>query len=96
MTQFCRKCLSKKAKEFAVLGTVMVSVVYGADPTFLRRYLPDVPVKTVDLTTTTAEYKPLFGVSDPDQKQLKGIPRYGELIVAPRRPPSDRKLAQCL
>lgn len=39
--------------------------------------------KSLDLTTSTAQYKPLFGVADPDQKQLKGIARYGELIVAP-------------
>jgi mannose-6-phosphate isomerase-like protein (cupin superfamily) len=72
-----------KALNFAVLGIVTACLLPAADPTFLRRYVPDVQPKAVDLTTPTAQYKPLFGVGDPDQRQLKGVARYGELIVAP-------------
>jgi mannose-6-phosphate isomerase-like protein (cupin superfamily) len=77
MRMFC------KALDFAALGMIIAPLLYPADPTFLRRYLPDIQPKPVDLTTASAQYKPLFGVGDADQRQLKGIARYGELIVAP-------------
>jgi mannose-6-phosphate isomerase-like protein (cupin superfamily) len=73
----------RKVLHFALLGTMTSFVICAADPTYLRRSLADVQPKTVDLSTSTAQYKPLFGVGDPDQKQLKGIARYGELTVAP-------------
>ncbi len=55
----------------------------AADPTFLRRQVSAIQPKPVDLTTATAHYKPIFGIGDPDQAQLKGIARYGELTVDP-------------
>jgi len=72
-----------KALDFAAAGMISAALLYPADPTFLHRYLPDIQPKAVDLTTASAQYKPLFGVGDADQRQLKGIARYGELIVAP-------------
>ena len=72
-----------RALDFAVIGIISASLLYSADPTFLHRYLPDIQPKSVDLTTASAQYKPVFGVGDADQRQLKGIARYGELIVAP-------------
>ena len=53
------------------------------DPTFLRRSLPAVEAKTSDLTTPTCRYKPAFGEGDPDAGILRGISRFGELIVNP-------------
>ena len=72
-----------RALDFAVLWTITASLLYPADPTFLHRYLLDVQPKPVDLTTASAQYKPLFGAGDSEQRQLKGIARYGELTVAP-------------
>ncbi|HUK16433.1 MAG TPA: cupin domain-containing protein [Bryobacteraceae bacterium] len=74
------RCLNLITIAFAA-----ASVAFAADPTFLRRYLPDVPPVTDDLTANSAgaSYRPAFGAGDPQAGQLKGIARYGELTVAP-------------
>lgn len=69
--------------KLAIVSAVVTLQVSAADPTFLRRYVPGIQAKPTDLTTTTAHYKPMFGIGDPDQEQLKGIARYGELTVDP-------------
>jgi len=53
------------------------------DPTFLHRFVPDLMEKASDLTTPTCHYKPIFGQGDPDAKILRGIARFGEMIVDP-------------
>lgn len=53
------------------------------DPTFLYRALADIVPKPSDVTTPTCRYKPLFGSGDADEQVLKGIARYGEMIVDP-------------
>lgn len=57
----------------------------AADPTFLRRRLPEIAPAADDLTADAAGafYRPAFGAGDPQASQLKGIARYGELTVAP-------------
>ena len=67
------------------IGLAAASVVFAADPTFLRRYLPDVQPCAYDLTANAsgATYRPAFGIGDSQASQLKGIARYGELTVAP-------------
>ena len=60
------------------------SGMFAADPTFLRRFIPDVQPQADELTAggTGASYRAAFGIGDPQAKQLKGIARYGELTVA--------------
>lgn len=53
------------------------------DPTFLYRHLPDLREMPADVTTATCHYKPVFGAGDPQASSLKGIVRYGEMIVDP-------------
>lgn len=69
--------------KLALVFSAAAFQVLAADPTFLHRYVPAIVPKPVDLTTATAHYRPIFGVGDPDQQQLKGIARYGELTVDP-------------
>jgi mannose-6-phosphate isomerase-like protein (cupin superfamily) len=68
-----------------VTGLAAASLMLAADPTFLRRYLPDVQPVADDLTANSsgASYQPAFGVGDSQARQLKGIARYGELTVGP-------------
>jgi len=63
----------------------VASSAFAADPTFLRRYIPDIQPQPDDLTAggKGASYRPAFGVGDSQARQLKGIARYGELTVAP-------------
>lgn len=60
------------------------AIAPAADPTFLRRYLPDAPPAACDLTANArgASYQPAFGAGDVQANQLKGIARYGALTVA--------------
>jgi len=60
------------------------SGMFAADPTFLRRFIPDVQPQADELTAggQGASYKPVFGIGDSQARQLKGVARYGELTVA--------------
>lgn len=72
------------------LGFFVVSVgnALGAerqvDPTFLHRNLSSAPEKLSDVSTATCHYKPLFGAGDSQASALKGVSRFGEVIVDPR------------
>src|ERR1051325_5847842 len=68
-----------------LLTILMPAILCAADPTFLRRSVSAMQPRADDLTAGAAgvEYRPIFGIGDPDARQLKGIARYGELTVAP-------------
>jgi mannose-6-phosphate isomerase-like protein (cupin superfamily) len=53
------------------------------DPTFLVRHLPAVEAKTVDVSTDSCHYKPLFGEGDTQRAVVRGVVRFGEIAVAP-------------
>ena len=65
----------------------------SVDPTWLHRYVPNLPYRNIDLTTPTCHYKPIFGVGDSEALPADGpidfnltpvtIARYGELTVDP-------------
>ncbi len=69
-----------------LIATILAAAsgLFAADPTFLRRVIPDVQPAADDLTVggKGASYRPAFGIGDAQSKQLKGIARYGELTVA--------------
>lgn len=76
------------------LFLVAATCLFAADePTWMRRYTPDVKPRSDDLTASakSASYKPFFGVGDvekwrtgdSDAKFPRGIARYGELTVEP-------------
>ena len=53
------------------------------EPTFLRRHIPDVPAKSLDVSTESCRYKPLFGAGDSDSAVPRGVARFGELTLSP-------------
>jgi mannose-6-phosphate isomerase-like protein (cupin superfamily) len=53
------------------------------DPTFLYRALAEASAQPSDLTTESCRYKPLFGAGDADLGIVRGVVRYGEMIVDP-------------
>lgn len=69
----------------SIAASLAVLRLAGADPTFLRRSVADIVPRPDDLTGSAkgASYKPIFGIGDPQARQLKGIARYGELTLAP-------------
>jgi len=54
------------------------------DPTFLRRFVPDLQEKTIDLSTRSCHYRPIFGLGDPEARIVKGIARFGEMTIDPK------------
>ena len=51
------------------------------DPTFLHRYIPDVQARPSDLTTATWNTSPIFGAGDSAATILKGVQRFGQIII---------------
>lgn len=54
----------------------------AAEPAFLRRSVAEVPEQTVALSSATAHYRPIFGVADPNARDVKVV-QFGELTVEP-------------
>ena len=65
----------------AASATLAMLCAFAADPTFLRRSVETIQPQPDELTAGAqkASYRPIFGIGDPDSRQLKGIARYGEL-----------------
>lgn len=53
------------------------------DAAFLKRSIYQIQEKSIDLSSETAHYKPIFGIGDPNVDDVKGIVRFGELTVEP-------------
>jgi len=62
---------------------VLVSFAVATEPTFQWRAVSEIKEQSVDLSTDTAHYKPMFGVGDPNSQIVKGVARFGELTVEP-------------
>jgi len=65
-----------------LLMSILPSAI-AAEPTFLQRSLSEIEEQSVDFSTDTAHYKPMFGIADPNSQIVKGVARFGELIVDP-------------
>lgn len=55
----------------------------AVDPTFLYRSIDKVQPAVSDISTAGCRYKPLFGKGDDASSIVKGVARYGEIIVDP-------------
>ncbi|MGA8595748.1 MAG: cupin domain-containing protein [Bryobacteraceae bacterium] len=73
------------ASRFVGICLAVSVLAVAADPTYLKRYLPDVSPVQDELTanSTGASYQAVFGAGDSQASQLKGIARYGQLTVLP-------------
>jgi mannose-6-phosphate isomerase-like protein (cupin superfamily) len=54
------------------------------DPTWLHRNVKRTPYKTMDISTPTCHYKPLFGAGDSETRIVRSVARYGEVTIDPR------------
>jgi mannose-6-phosphate isomerase-like protein (cupin superfamily) len=54
------------------------------DPTWMHRFLPDIAEKTVDLSTGTCHYQPIFGEGDSVTRIVRSVARFGEVKVDPQ------------
>jgi mannose-6-phosphate isomerase-like protein (cupin superfamily) len=51
------------------------------DPTWLRRYVPQLTEAKADLTSPTCHYRPIFGEGDKDNRSLQTVARFGEVTL---------------
>ncbi|UCE54050.1 MAG: cupin domain-containing protein [Desulfobacterales bacterium] len=63
--------------------TVASMFASAANPAFLKRSVCQIQEQSIDLSSRTAHYKPIFGVGDPNVEDVKGIVLFGELTVEP-------------
>jgi mannose-6-phosphate isomerase-like protein (cupin superfamily) len=68
---------------FLTFITVTSMVAVAGDPSFLKRSVSQIQEHSIDLSSETAHYKPIFGIGDPNVGDVKGIVRFGELTVEP-------------
>lgn len=66
-----------------ILLCSQVPFTHAADPIFLQRSVAQISDQTDDLTTPTADYKPIFGLGDPNSSIVQGVVRFGELTIEP-------------
>jgi mannose-6-phosphate isomerase-like protein (cupin superfamily) len=63
--------------------TVISVVTATAETAFLRRSVGQIQEQSIDMSSATAHYKPIFGIGDPNVSDVKGIVRFGDLTVEP-------------
>jgi mannose-6-phosphate isomerase-like protein (cupin superfamily) len=63
--------------------TIAGACAVAAEPAFLRRSVAEIHEQSIDLSTATAHYRPIFGVGDPNAQNVQGVVRFGELTVEP-------------
>ena len=66
-----------------LLAATAFSAERPVDPTFLYREMAKVGFQPSDVTTASCRYRPLFGEGDPQTSIVKGVARYGEIVVDP-------------
>jgi mannose-6-phosphate isomerase-like protein (cupin superfamily) len=50
----------------------------------MHRFLPEIAEKTVDLSTDTCHYQPIFGEGDSVARVIRSVARFGEVKVDPQ------------
>ena len=53
------------------------------DPTWLRRYVPELSETKVGLTSPTCHYRAIFGEGDKDNRSLQTVARFAEVTLDP-------------
>lgn len=77
LSQMLRPCLL-----IALSAALLAAAGHKVEPTFLKRYIPEVEEKTTDVTTSTCHYKPLFGAGDAEASIVRGVARFGQITVS--------------
>jgi mannose-6-phosphate isomerase-like protein (cupin superfamily) len=54
---------------------------HKTDPTWLHRYVPDVPEAHADLASPTCHYRAIFGEGDKDNRSLQTVTRFAEVSL---------------
>lgn len=57
---------------------------HPTDPTWLRRYVPDLVETKAGLSSATCHYRAIFGEGDKDNRSFQTVTRFGEVTVDAR------------
>jgi mannose-6-phosphate isomerase-like protein (cupin superfamily) len=68
-----------------VLASELAAQDRQVDPTWLRRYVPQVSEARVDFTSGTCHYKPIFGEADTENRIMRSVARFGEVTLDAQR-----------
>ena len=81
-----KKCINickqpERIISLAILIVMLQITTAMAQDTHLKRSANSISEVRTEITTTTAHYKPMFGLGDKDSEFVKGIKRYGYLTI---------------
>jgi mannose-6-phosphate isomerase-like protein (cupin superfamily) len=74
-------------KNFLLLlffSSAMAAQERAVDPTWLHRSVSALPEASIDLSTESCRYKPIFGAGDPQSSALGNVRRFGQITVDSR------------
>jgi mannose-6-phosphate isomerase-like protein (cupin superfamily) len=54
------------------------------DPTWLRRYLPEVTEAKAEMASSSCHFQPIFGEGDHDAASMQSVTRFAEVTIDPR------------
>jgi len=74
----------KKLLLLLVLAQGLRAQEHAVDPTWLYRYVPELPEAKADLSSPTCHYRPIFGEGDKQNRSLQTVARFGEVTLDPR------------
>ena len=66
-----------------LLLVVATASAQDSDPGHLQRSVDTITPVSMEISTNTAHYKPIFGKGDANTEMVKGVQRYGYLTLAP-------------
>lgn len=70
---------------FGFILLFILSISTDAQSQYLKRSISTIPEVSIDISTPTAHYKPMFGVGDSDKSVvIHAVKRYGNLVVDPK------------
>jgi mannose-6-phosphate isomerase-like protein (cupin superfamily) len=65
-----------------LIATNLPAQERSVDPTWLHRFVPDLPEVKIDLSTSTCRYTPIFGEGDAQNRALQNVSRFGEITLS--------------
>ncbi len=71
----------KKLLLLFVIAPLLLAQERKVAPTWLHRYVPDLPEQRTDLSSGSCHYTPVFGEGDTEPHALQSIARFGEVSV---------------
>jgi len=74
----------KRYIRWFIISLILIAAVTGTtDSQYLKRSLSTAQEVNTDLSTETAHYKTMFGDGDDSSQTVRGISRYGHLVIDP-------------